>query len=176
MRGLAYHQRPRSLGAQKARMKRWPTFKFNQLGGSMVSWEGHLRGFQLEYLIEVLWDAASPSKPYAVLRDPPLRPREGATFEEIPHLLFYAERPELSGLCLFDPNGQEWSNKLLIADTTIVWAAEWLLYYELWHLDGQWRGGGVGPESIAEARAAAIYRETDKLSKVPPPAASMALR
>lgn len=168
MRGLSYHQKPRSLGAQCARMARWPQLQFNQVGASMVSWDGPIRGFQKQYVIEVLWDPILPNKPYVVLRDPPLQPREGATFSEIPHLLFHSERPELSGLCLFDPAGKEWSNKQLIADTTIVWAAEWLLYYELWHLDGVWRGGGVGPESIAEARAAAIYRETDKLAKDPP--------
>lgn len=169
MRGLSYHRRPRSLGAQRARMAaRWPQFQFNQLNSLMVSWEGPIRGFQKQYLIEVFWDSTAQDKPYVVLRDPPLQPRKGKTFEEIPHLLFYSGHPELSGLCLFNPAGQEWSNKLLIADTTIVWSAEWLLYYELWHLDGVWRGGGVGPENIAEARAAAIYRETDKLAKEPP--------
>lgn len=126
-------------------------------------WEGKIRGFQKWYRIGVFWDHEQPERPYVVLRDPPLRPREGGTFEEIPHLMYHSDHPELSGLCLFDPQGREWSNKLLIADTTIVWAAEWLLYYELWHLDGVWLGGGVGPQSIAEARAAAVYRETGQL-------------
>jgi hypothetical protein len=175
MRGLTYHQRPRSLGAQHARMtNKWPALKLSRLKGSMVSWEGPIRGFQKQYVIEVFWDSASSEKPYVVLRDPPLQPREGKTFPEIPHLLFWPERPELSGLCLFDPNGGEWSNRLLIADTTIPWAAEWLLYYELWHVDGIWRGGGIGPESVAEARAAAVYREADKLAKDPPPSATLA--
>ncbi|MDF3153249.1 hypothetical protein P3C58_14830 [Mesorhizobium sp. XAP10] len=175
MKGLSFHQRPRSLGSQQARMaSRWPQFQFSQLKGSMVSWEGRVRGFQRPYLIEAFWDATSPDKPYVVLRDPPLKPRDGKAFEDIPHLLFYRERPELSGLCLFDPNGQEWSNKLLIADTTIAWSAEWLLYYELWHLDGVWRGGGVGPENIAEARAATIYRETGELAKEAPGSVALA--
>lgn len=130
----------------------------------MVRWKGSIRGFQKWYRIAVYWDAKITEKPYVLLLDPKLRPRDGTTFEQIPHLLYYSEHPELSGLCLFDPVGGEWSNKLLIADTTIVWAAEWLLYYELWHLDGVWRGGGVGPESIAEARAAAIYREKGQLA------------
>jgi len=154
-------------------MARWPEFQLKILGGSMVAWEGPLRPIQRPYAIRVIWDSATLSKPYVVLRNPPLRPREGKTFEEIPHLLFYSERPEFSGLCLFDPNGEEWSNKLLIADTTIPWAAEWLHYYELWHLEGVWRGGGVGPESVAEARAATIYRETDKLAIDPPGTAAM---
>jgi hypothetical protein len=165
MRGLSYHQRPRPVGAQRARMaSRWPEFEFDALKDSLVCWAGPLRGLQKPYIISVFWDHAREDKPYVVLRDPRLRPRHGKTFEEIPHLIFNSEKPELSGLCLFDPDGKEWSNKLLIADTTIPWAAEWLGYYELWHLDGVWRGSGVGPESIAEARAAAIYRETGQLS------------
>lgn len=166
MQGLPYHQRHRSLGAQQARMSgRWPQFTFATLKGSMVRWKGTIRGFQKWHLIAIHWNPKSLEKPYVILLEPTLRPREGATFDQIPHLIYYSEHPELSGLCLFDPNGEEWSNKLLIADTTVVWAAEWLLYYELWHLDGIWRGGGVGPESIAETRAAAIYREADQLAQ-----------
>jgi hypothetical protein len=86
--------------------------------------KGPVRGFQKWYVTAVHRDAERADKPYVVLRDPKLRPRDGGTFEEIPHLMFYSKEPELSGLCLFDPNGNEWSNKLLIADTAIVWAAE----------------------------------------------------
>ena len=32
---------------------------------------------------------------------------------------------------------------MLIATTTVPWAAEWLLHYELWlATDGTWCGGG----------------------------------
>jgi hypothetical protein len=165
MKGLGYHQRPRKLSAQVARMNaKWPHFAFDQpFGTTLVRWIGKLRGWQKEYLIAVLWDPTSADRPYVILLDPELRPRDGGKFEDIPHLMFDSKDPELSALCLFDPAGREWTNKLLIADTTIHWAAEWLAYYELWHFDGIWRGGGVGPESIAEARAAALHRATSKL-------------
>lgn len=153
---------------------RWPEFRFRQFDDSLVGWEGPLRGFQKQYRIEALWIPTSTAKPYVVLRDPSLRPREGKRFDEIPHTLFHAERPEFSGLCLFDPEGEEWSNKQLIADTTIAWSAEWLLYYELWHLEGVWRGGGVGPENAAEARAAALYQTSNKLADYPSGATSLA--
>lgn len=143
---------------------KWPRFAFEALRSSIARWVGPLREFQKEYVVAVHWNFESPERPYVLLRDPPLRPREGGTFEQIPHLMFYSEHPELSGLCLFDPEGAEWTNKRLIADTTVVWTAEWLLYYELWHVDGVWRGGGVGPESIAEARAATLYRQTGQLA------------
>jgi hypothetical protein len=175
MRGLGYHQRARKLGAQRAKMERhWPLFRFEQLKGSMVRWIGKMRGFQKWYLIAVYWDAEGPERPHVILIDPPLRPRAGRRVEEIPHLMFHSKDPELSALCLFDPEGREWSNKLLIADTTMRWVAEWLMYYELWHFDGIWRGGGVGPESIAEARAAAVYRETGQLAQDTPQSAALA--
>lgn len=161
MPGFAFRQRPRSLGAQRARMARWPQMQFIEHGGGIVSWCGPIRGYQRPYVIEIFWDSTARSKPHVVLRDPPLRPRDGGTFEEVPHLMFNSENPARSGLCLFDPDGGEWSSNRLIADTTVVWAAEWLLYYELWHVDGVWRGGGVGYESVAEARAATVHRTAD---------------
>jgi hypothetical protein len=99
------------------------------------------------------------SLPYVMVRDPALKPRAGGNFAEIPHLIFDKDKPEDSGLCLFDPDGQEWSPGSLIAETTVPWAADWLTYYELWHLTGTWLAPGVGYESVArmaEAEAAAI--------------------
>lgn len=154
--------------------KRWPQFELRRLQGAAAHWSGELRGFQRPYLLGIFFDAAADTKPYVILSRPRLRPRDGTTFEEIPHLLFWRDNPELSGLCLFDPAGNEWSNRLLIADTTMVWAADWLRYYELWHVDGVWRGGGVGPESVAEARAAALHREAIQHAQDAAGAASVA--
>ena len=92
--------------------------------------------------------------PYVMVADPLLQPRPGGTFAEIPHLIFDEEEPTWSGLCLFDPQGGEWSAARLIAETTIPWAAEWLAYYELWHLSGEWLAPGVGYESVAQMAAA----------------------
>jgi hypothetical protein len=175
MRGLSYHQKPRTVGAQNDRMSgRWPDFKFRVLTKDLVRWDGPIRGAQKWYMVRVLWLVDGSYKPYVVLLDPPLRPREGGTFNQIPHLLFDRENPDRSGLCLFDPDGGEWSNRELIANTTIPWTAEWLLYYELWHLTGAWRGGGVGHESIAEARAASLYRQTGSLPEGETQAAAVA--
>lgn len=58
-----------------------------------------------------------------------------------------------SALCLYDPDGGQWDPRMLIADTTIPWAADWLKFYEFWLYDGIWRGKSVGPESAAKIRA-----------------------
>ena len=107
------------------------------------------------------------SLPYVMVDDPTLAPRPGGTFAEIPHLIFYAENILLgSGLCLFDPDGHEWSPADLIADTTIYWAAEWLTYYELWHMTGEWLGPSVGYESVAHMQAAEARTVKDVLADV----------
>jgi hypothetical protein len=116
-----------------------------------MSWVGPLRGFQQPYWIGVSWSFQTLEKPHVQLIDPPLKPRKGARYEEIPHLIYYDDKPELSPLCLFDPDGHEWKPTMLIADTTVPWAADWLKHYEFWLYDGIWRGKSVGPESVAKA-------------------------
>jgi hypothetical protein len=86
-------------------------------------------------------------------------PASGRRFRGSPHLIFYAEKPEQSGLRLFDPEGRESSPADLITDTTVWWTAEWLTYYELWHMTGTWLAPGVGYESMArlmQAEAEAV--------------------
>lgn len=104
--------------------------------------------------------------PYVVVKAPPITPRPGTNFDEIPHLIFYREKPEQSGLCLFDPEGREWCAADLIAETTVLWTAEWLTYYELWHLTGEWLAPGVGCESVARMNEAAAGTVKDLLVDV----------
>jgi hypothetical protein len=156
MKGLPYHSRPRSIGAQIARMRLWPNFMIVAQTAKIVVWEGPLRGFQQFYRVRITWCPRQMDLPYVQLLDPPLEPREAGKYENIPHLIFDEASPLTSGLCLFDPDGQEWSPNMLIADTTVPWAARWLYFYELWHFDGIWRGGGVGAESVGAARAQAV--------------------
>jgi hypothetical protein len=141
---------------------RWPEFEIKHVWDGCITWVGQLRGFQRPYQVGVIWNMGTKQAPYVYLIDPPLVPRAGATYEDIPHLMFDGENPASSGLCLYDPEGNEWSDHMLIADTTLPWAARWLYYYELWHYDGKWRGGGVGPESVARARAEALHREAQE--------------
>lgn len=155
--------------------KQWPAFEMQQSENGTTLWRGQLRGFQKEYVVGIFWNVKDLSRPYVFLIEPPLAPRPGMSFEDIPHLLYYSKNPALSGLCLFDPEGGEWSVDRFIADTTLPWAAQWLYYYELWHYDGKWRGGGVGPESITEARSQAIRRKTAEHASIPKKEAPVAI-
>jgi hypothetical protein len=145
----------RSPDAQlKAMRKHWPDFNGIKLPDGTLGWVGPLRPKARPYVVSILWKPGAMSLPYVMVDDPPLEPRPGATFAEIPHLIYLEEKPTRSGLCLFDPTGKEWSAADLIASTTVHWTAEWLAYYELWHLTGDWLAPSVGYESVARMHAA----------------------
>jgi hypothetical protein len=46
---------------------------------------------------------------------------------------------------LFSLEGREWGLDDLIAETTILWAARWLFFYEGWLATKKWKGGGRHP-------------------------------
>lgn len=123
----------------------WPGFECVQ-ADDLVAWKGTLFPIQRQYLVGVIWSVTA-DRPWVEMIEPKLEPREGGTFRDIPHLMFNAEHPVKSGMCLFDPKLGEWSSNKLIAETTIPWAARWLRYYELWHFDGVWRGDVVDKSS-----------------------------
>jgi hypothetical protein len=145
----------RSPDAQlRAMADQWPDFKGEKYPDGTLVWMGPLMPKARLYHVSIFWKPGAMSLPYVTVDDPPLEPRQDATFADIPHLIFYREKPERSGLCLFDPEGREWTSADLIAETTVHWTAEWLAYYELWHLTGDWLAPGVGYESIAQIYAA----------------------
>lgn len=47
-------------------------------------------------------------------------------------------------LCLYDYRESPWMAKMCLYDTIIPWAAEWLVFYEIWKLTGEW----LGPEAV----------------------------
>lgn len=61
--------------------------------------------------------------------------------DSIPHI-YPGEK-----LCLHQPKYHEFRFFDLIADTIIPWASLWLYYYEVWHVTGEWLGGGEHPAS-----------------------------
>lgn len=51
-------------------------------------------------------------------------------------------------ICLYYPKIGEWKETMFIAKTLVPWASEWLFFYEIWVLTGEWRGGGIHHEVI----------------------------
>ena len=52
-------------------------------------------------------------------------------------------------LCLFYPGDLKWKNNLKVAEYIIPWVAEWIVFYELWLMTGEWMGAEA-PHSIIE--------------------------
>ncbi len=57
---------------------------------------------------------------------------------KLPHVYSHDKQE----LCLYSPGKREWTRNKLISSTIIPWASEWLQFYELWLIDGDWLGGG----------------------------------
>ena len=55
-------------------------------------------------------------------------------------------------LCLYQPKYREFTRYDLLTDTIIPWTSLWLYHYEVWHLTGEWLGGGEHPKSKIESK------------------------
>ena len=145
-------RKPKSLRAQIVAMqRRWPQFEVG-LGWQRATalWTGPLQGLEREFTLTVEYGmpmegSSSLHRSMPVVRV--LNPRLVVNFEAeeeapLPHVYFEQPDIALSPLCLFDPQADEWDRTMLIADTTIHWAARWLAAYEIWEATGRWVGGG----------------------------------
>lgn len=149
----------RSPRAQiEAMQKIWPGFSGHHFGDGMIAWRGCLQPQAQPYDVEIYWSPKLLDRPYVVVNSPEIAPCPGSTFKDIPHLMFCDSEPTRSGLCLFDPDGREWTPVDLIAETTVYWTAEWLTYYELWHLTGEWLAPGVGYASAGARELAELQQ------------------
>lgn len=127
----------------------WPDFSVSERSTDVISWTGHLRGIDREYLIKI-WHrdfvfGMDPKWqfPRVQVLYPYLQPNPRATEERpLPHVYFHPNDLTLSPLCLFDPEQNEWSHADYIALTTVKWSADWLACYEGWLATGRWYGGG----------------------------------
>jgi hypothetical protein len=112
---------------------RFPAFRVRYKAGELLA-DGEVRPTPRSemYRVRVAYRVGRSPRVHVVT--PALLPREpdGA----IPHVYPGNE------LCLYHPAKGEWSGKQAIANTIVPWAIEWLFHYELWHLTGEWHGGG----------------------------------
>lgn len=101
-----------------------------------LRWQGTLQPTPCSrvYTVRVIHKRTKPPSVHIV--DPKLVAPEG---KKIPHV--YAG----DKLCLYHPKYREWTSSMLLADTIVPWASEWLLHYEVWLATGEWTGGGEHP-------------------------------
>ena len=72
-----------------------------------------------------------------VIEPPVLVKPEGE--EKLPHV-FDTKKQQI---CLHYGPFREWDSTMFLALKIVPWAAEWLLFYELWVITGEWLGEGV---------------------------------
>jgi hypothetical protein len=103
--------------------------------GRLLIWRGRMQPTPISrtYLIEVRYQYGWPPKTRVVSQ---LRTRTG---KSLPHVWHHQHRV----LCLYQ--AEDWNPRMLIANTIVPWASEWLLFYEVWLVTGGWDGGGQWP-------------------------------
>jgi hypothetical protein len=100
------------------------------------------------YVIEVKYRYGSVPSARVVSH---LRTRRG---ESLPHVWNHRHRV----LCLHQT--EDWSPRMLIANTIVPWASEWCLFYELWLVTGEWDGGGEWPPTGSQTSTLTTHDES----------------
>ena len=89
------------------------------------------------YRIRIDYTIGTPPKVY-VIEPAVLKKANGATL--LPHVFDTEEQR----LCLFYGRIGEWDSSMFLSRTIVPWASEWLYFYELWVITGEWLGEGIG--------------------------------
>ncbi|NLI92701.1 MAG: hypothetical protein GX434_10990 [Peptococcaceae bacterium] len=120
-------------GQREAMLNAYPEFKCTW-DKNNISWIGEIRPTPISdsYKICIFYSLEIPPK--VKVLSPSLK-----TFnnQPIPHMYHQKE------LCLFYPPKKEWTRQDLIAETIIPWTSEWLYFYEVWQVTGEWNGEGI---------------------------------
>ena len=94
-----------------------------------LSWTGRLQPCDLSRIYTVQITYARGRYPAVRVLAPKFQAAENGF---LPHTY------DNGTLCLYD--AAQWNPTMLIVDTIVPWAAEWLLHYEIWLATGEWSG------------------------------------
>jgi hypothetical protein len=94
-----------------------------------LRWTGQLQPLDLSRVYTIRIDYKLGRYPSVRVLAPELKATEAGF---LPHTY------DDGTLCLHDLG--QWNAAMLIVDTIVPWAAEWLLYYETWLATGEWFG------------------------------------
>jgi hypothetical protein len=140
-----------SLDEQIASMAQaYPMLRVVEREKNAAVWRGPLRPLfmpfdvQIAYQIPLIIEVIDPRRqqPRVTVLRPRLRYRRRGDKTELPHVYWDGADPIL---CLFDPEGSEWTPLDRLSETTVKWAIDWLACYEGWRATGEWAGGGRHP-------------------------------
>ncbi len=128
----------------------WPRFRVVERRGRGAIWIGEVRPLMQSYTISIGYIAPTTvelldlrrMQPRVAVLTPELRPRRGDPEGQLPHVYYIGDGPLDVVLCLFDPNSDEWSPAMSLAETTVPWTIDWLAAYEGWRATGSWTATG----------------------------------
>jgi len=130
--------RERTIAEQVSVMKnKYPNFIVNQTSPSTMKVSGTIRPTARSAWYTFVLKYSSSDNPKVTIVSPELQKNEKG--DDIPHLY------PAGHLCLYHPDYQEFTRAHFLCDTIIPWISLWLYYYELWHVTGDWLGGGEHP-------------------------------
>ncbi len=125
-----------NLAIQAHHLKRQFPESFVRVQRSCLVWEGDLLPSSLSEIYTVRLTYKLKKSPRVNVIKPELIIPEG---KKLPHT--YSEKR----LCLYYPGLKDWRGDMLLSKTIVPWISEWLYYYELWLVSGEWYGGGIHP-------------------------------
>lgn len=114
-----------------------------RLGGGRLTWIGQVRPAPecADYVLRI--DVRQRLVPTVRVLSPALKPNNDGL---LPHV--YGD----GTLCVNEAD--EWHSTMLLAQTLLPWACEWLIFYELWLATNIWYGDG--PDRLEPASQAMI--------------------
>jgi hypothetical protein len=131
-----------SIDDQIASMRAtWPQFKVRSRSDEMVTWVGPVEAEFQTFTVEIKY-AQGDRFPWVRVLRPALRERPDFRDGPLPHVYWRNNKPFL---CLCDPEQDDWNAAMAISQTTVKWVSEWLYFYEIWSMTGNWLGGGRHP-------------------------------
>lgn len=139
---------------------KWPALAAALYDGGRATWRGPLRPLLQTFTVEISYRAPlvielldnRRLQPRVRIISPALRPRRGDPEGALPHVYYLGDGPLDVVLCMFDPDSDEWSPMMRVAETTVPWTIDWLTSYEGWRATGKWTGGGKHLEQPALAK------------------------
>ena len=107
----------------------------------VLTWEGYFspKPFSPIYKIRIIYRVGHHPDVYVV------KPRVLDLYpgkRKLPHV--YSTKKQ--HICLY-LDSTEWNRSKLLTQTVVLWAGEWLFFYETWLETGEWKGGGTHPEN-----------------------------
>jgi len=126
-----------NLAIQKLALEKQFPDSESRIHRSELTWAGILKPSPLSDCYKIQIRYKLNGNPEVEVLDPSLKSKNG---RKPPHL-YLGER-----LCLYLPKTGEWTKEMLLSETIIPWASEWLLHYEIWRITGEWYGGGIHPQ------------------------------